>query len=359
MKETSMSKFSSNLAKSLVPYVPGEQPKDKKYIKLNTNENPYGPSPEVDKAMELEISKLNLYPDPEVGQLKQALSECYKIGTDSIFVSNGSDEVLAFIFPSFFTGKKISFPSITYSFYTSYAGLFSAEYEKIPLTNEFGIDVKAYNLKTEGIIIPNPNAPTGKILSKGDIKTLLENNRETLVVIDEAYIDFGGESVVDLVPMYDNLLVTQTFSKSRSLAGLRIGYCFGNPALIKTLETVKNSFNSYTVNRLASVAAIASLKDSFYFEKTRMEIMETRENTRVDLENLGFKVLDSKANFLFACHKQVSGATLFSELKEKGVLVRHFSQPEITNYLRISIGTPAEMKGFIQALNEILKEMKA
>lgn len=349
-----MNRYLSELAKNIEPYVPGEQPKDKKYIKLNTNENPYPPSSKTLKAMSDAInSDLRLYPDPECDELKRTAANYYGLKPEQVFVGNGSDEVLAFSFAAFYTGKKILFPDITYSFYPVYANLFNVEYETIPLVDEtFQISVEDYLKYNEGIIIPNPNAPTGRFLEIKEIERVLNKNINSVVIIDEAYIDFGGESAVELIHQYPNLLVIHTLSKSRSLAGLRVGFAFGNEALIDGLNRIKNSFNSYTLDRIAQKGAIAALEDEAYFNETRKKIIQTRETTTKELIKLEFKVIESKANFVFITHKDLEAKTLFERLREKGILVRYFSKPRIDNYLRVSIGTDEEMDTFIKILKK-------
>lgn len=340
-----MNRFWSRVAGNISPYVPGEQPKDRKYIKLNTNENPYPPSPGVMEAIRRETSAdLRLYPDPEASELKNALADYYRVGAEEVFVGNGSDEVLAFCFPSFFNpGDVVSFPEITYSFYPVYAGLFGIRCETVPMNEDFTVDLGKFPDNVRGIILANPNAPTGMAVELFRIETFLKKHRDKLVIIDEAYVDFGAESAVGLIKKYDNLLVIQTFSKSRSLAGLRIGFAMGNKGLIEALNRVKNSFNSYTVDRIAQKAATAAVRDKDYFAETCARVIKTRENTAKRLISLGFNVLPSKANFLFASHDRFSGRELFSRLKADGILVRHFEAKGIENFIRISIGTDDEM----------------
>ncbi len=364
-----MSEFASNLAASLVPYVPGEQPKDKKYIKLNTNENPYPPSNKVLEAVNRAAAELRLYPDPNADEVRSAAAEYYnralnlkgtdKLDISNIFAGNGSDEVLAFIFPTFFKGRKIAFADITYSFYPVYASLFETEYKTIPLKDDFSCDLKDYTDDNSGggifgIIICNPNAPTSKKLELGDIEALLEDNSKKLVVVDEAYIDFGGETAVGLVNRYNNLIVTQTLSKSRQLAGMRVGLAIACSELISDLNTVKNSFNSYTVDRLAIAAARAAFEDTAYFEETRTKIISTRDRISAELVSLGFDVLPSSANFVFIKPPKVAAKEMFLKLREKGVLVRYFDKPRINDRLRVTIGTGEEMDRFVEIIREIL-----
>lgn len=352
-----MNRFWSNTVRNISPYIPGEQPKDKKYIKLNTNENPYPPSEEVLKAITQETgSDLRLYPDPEAYSLKNTLSDFYKVQPDEVFVGNGSDEVLAFCFPAFFNrGEMISFPEITYSFYPVYAELFGLRYETAALNKDFTIQLNNFPEHAKGIILANPNAPTGIAIERADIENLLKKHSNKLIIVDEAYVDFGAESAVPLIKNYDNLLVIQTFSKSRSLAGLRIGFALGNKYLIEALNRVKNSFNSYTVDRIAQKAAVAAVHDNKYFTEVISRIIKTREATTKKLLSLGFDVLPSKTNFLFVSHGKISGKELFLRLRQDGILVRHFEKQGIDNYLRISIGTDEEMKVLISRLCSYIK----
>lgn len=351
-----MSKFWSPLTASLTPYVPGEQPRDKKYIKLNTNENPYPPSPKVLEAIAgAANADLRLYPDPTCEALVHTAARYYGLSPLQTFVGNGSDEILAFAFAAFFDpAKPILFPDITYSFYKVYAKFYGLQPKLIPLDEQFNVPVEQFVGDHGGMILPNPNAPTAQLLPLADIKTLLENNPDRVVIIDEAYIDFGGESAVKLVQHYPNLLVIQTLSKSRSLAGLRVGVAFGSEELIDGLNRIKNSFNSYTLDRLALAGAIAAFEDDDYFRQTTAQVIRTREHTTEQLLKLGFKVTDSRANFVFISHPSMPAKTLFHELRDKGVLVRYFEQPRIDDYLRVSIGTDDEMDSFIQALREIM-----
>ena len=353
-----MSKFWSPLTASLVPYVPGEQPKDKTYIKLNTNENPYPPSPKVTDAIKgAANADLRLYPDPTCDVLVQAAANYYGLPAEQVFVGNGSDEILAFAFAAFFDpAKKLLFPDITYSFYKVYAKLYGLQTELIPLDEQFNVQVEAYHSDNGGIIIPNPNAPTAELLPLEDIRKLLESNPNQAVIIDEAYIDFGGQSAVELITDYPNLLVVQTLSKSRSLAGLRVGFAFGSKELIEGLNRIKNSFNSYTLDRLALAGAVASFEDDAYFRETTAKVIATRERVTEQLLAIGFKVTDSKANFVFISHKAIAAKDIFQQLRDKGVLVRYFDQPRINEYLRVSIGTDEEMDAFIQAVQEIVGE---
>lgn len=352
-----MNKFWSNVTKNLNPYVPGEQPKDKKYIKLNTNENPYPPSPEVISAINTECGDpLKLYPDPECGAIISAVSKYYNLKTDQIFTGNGSDEILAFSFLAFFDPKKaVLFPDITYSFYPVYAKLFNISYKLVTLNDDFSIPLNLLLKNDSDIIFPNPNAPTGRALPLCDIKKILEANPDHIVIVDEAYIDFGGESAVSLIDSYPNLLVIQTFSKSRSLAGLRCGLALGNSELIEALNRVKNSMNSYTLDKLAIKGAAAAINDVSYFNETRNKIIKTRDRVLSELSESGFTVIPSKANFIFASYPYMGGEELLKSLRDAGILVRHFNQPRIKDYLRISIGSDDEMDIFLKKIKDIIK----
>ncbi|MEH6628068.1 MAG: histidinol-phosphate transaminase [Motiliproteus sp.] len=351
-----MSKYWSPSIRDIEPYVPGEQPKGGSFIKLNTNENPYPPSPQVAVALgEFPIDQLKLYPDPDATELKQAIAEYHQVSSANVFVGNGSDEVLGLAFMAFFRQVwPILYPNHTYSFYPVYCNLFGIEYRTVPLNKNFTLNISDYDTANGGIVIANPNAPTGIALPLADVEKLLKFNRDSVVIIDEAYVDFGAESAVSLVEQYDNLLVVQTFSKSRSLAGLRVGFALGSKVLIDGLERVKNSFNSYPLDTLAIKATVASINDRDYFEQTRQAIIESREWLNQQLQELGFEVLPSKTNFLFAKHPQRQGEELYQQLREKGLLVRHFSKPEIDQYLRITIGTPQEVEALIEALKKLL-----
>ncbi|AXM98114.1 histidinol-phosphate transaminase [Pseudomonas plecoglossicida] len=347
-----MSRFWSPFVKDLVPYVPGEQPKLARLVKLNTNENPYGPSPKALEAMRGELNdNLRLYPDPNGDRLKQAVAEYYGVTPAQVFVGNGSDEVLAHIFHGLFQhGAPLLFPDVSYSFYPVYCGLYGIPYEQVPLDEQFQIRVQDYNKPNAGIIFPNPNAPTGCLLPLQAIEQLLQANRDSVVVVDEAYIDFGGETAISLVGRYDNLLVTQTLSKSRSLAGLRVGLAVGHPDLIEALERIKNSFNSYPLDRMAIVGAAAAFEDRAYFEETCRQVIDSREVLVEQLTARGFEVLPSAANFIFARHPQQDAAQLAARLREQGVIVRHFKQQRIAQFLRITIGTPEMNQALIDAL---------
>ncbi|MGC4007896.1 MAG: histidinol-phosphate transaminase [Pseudomonas sp.] len=347
-----MSKFWSPFVKELVPYVPGEQPKLAKLVKLNTNENPYGPSPKVVAAIQAELNDtLRLYPDPNADRLKQTIAEYHGVKTSQVFVGNGSDEVLAHAFHALFQhGKPLLFPDVTYSFYPVYCGLYGIEFEALPLDEQFQIRVEDYARPNGGIIFPNPNAPTGCLLPLEAIERLLRASPDSVVLVDEAYVDFGGETAISLVNRYPNLLVAQTLSKSRSLAGLRVGFAIGHEDLIEALERVKNSFNSYPLDRLALAGAVASFEDQAYFEQTCNAVIHSREKLVAELETLGFDVLPSAANFIFARHPQRDGAELAAALREEGVIVRHFKQQRINQFLRISIGTEEQNQALVDAL---------
>jgi histidinol-phosphate aminotransferase len=347
-----MSKFWSPFVKDLVPYVPGEQPKLSKLVKLNTNENPYGPSPKAIAAMQAELNdNLRLYPDPNGERLKQAVADYYGVSTAQVFVGNGSDEVLAHAFHGLFQhGKPLLFPDVTYSFYPVYCGLYGIEFEALPLDENFQIRVEDYARPNAGIIFPNPNAPTGCLLALDAIERLLQANPDSVVLVDEAYIDFGGQTAIALVDQYPNLLVTQTLSKSRSLAGLRVGIAVGHPDLIEALERIKNSFNSYPLDRMAIAGAAAAFEDRAYFEQTCRQVIASREAVVAGLQGLGFEVLPSAANFVFARHPGKDAATLAAGLREQGVIVRHFKQERIAQFLRISIGTPEQNQALLDAL---------
>ena len=351
-----MSKFWSPFVKDLVPYVPGEQPKLAKLVKLNTNENPFGPSPKAIAAMQAELGdNLRLYPDPNSDRLKQAVAEYYGVTTAEVFVGNGSDEILAHAFHGLFqNGKPLLFPDVTYSFYPVYCGLYGIEFDALPLDEQFQIRVEDYARPNGGIIFPNPNAPTGCALGLEAIERLLQANPDSVVLVDEAYIDFGGETAIGLVGKYPNLLVSQTLSKSRSLAGLRVGIAVGHPDLIEALERIKNSFNSYPLDRMAIVGAAAAFEDKEYFEQTCQAVIASREQVVADLTGLGFEVLPSAANFVFARHPQRDAGELAAALREHGVIVRHFKQQRIAQFLRITIGATEQNQALVDALKQIL-----
>ncbi len=388
----------------LIPYVPGEQPRDRTFIKLNTNENPYPPSPAVLQIIRsYPAERLRLYPDPGSQQLRHSLAEYYGLSEKQIFVGNGSDEVLAIAFQAFFNSRselaslgklfigqsqsadslaeqsaataadksagqaadqisdseRIAFPDITYSFYPVYARMYDIPYRTIPLNPDFGLPLEALMEPSAGLILANPNAPTGIAIDLATISLLAASDPNRLLIIDEAYVDFGAESAVVLLEKHDNILVVQTCSKSRSLAGMRVGYALGAPALIEALERVRDSFNSYTLDSLAQAAAVAAFSSSEWFEKTRAQIIATREKTAKALSALGFTVLPSNANFLFASHPFHAAADLYQELRQAGILVRHFRLPRIENYLRITIGTDPDMDQLIETLQQILNSRPA
>lgn len=350
-----MSKFWSPFVNDLVPYVPGEQPKLTKLVKLNTNENPYGPSPKAIEAMRAAVSdELRLYPDPNSDVLKQAVARYYGVDANRVFLGNGSDEVLAHAYNAFFRQEKpLLFPDISYSFYPVYCGLYGVDYEAVPLDEQFQIRVEDYARPNGGIIFPNPNAPTGCLLALDAVEQILKNSSDSVVIVDEAYIDFGGETAISLVERYPNLLVTQTLSKSRSLAGLRVGLAVGHPDLIEALERVKNSFNSYPLDRMAIVGAAAAFDDREYFERTCQRVIASREALVEQLEGKGFEVLPSAANFIFARHPQHDAAGLAAKVREQGVIVRHFKQTRIAQFLRITIGTPEQNQALVEALGDL------
>ncbi|MHA6577648.1 histidinol-phosphate transaminase [Pseudomonas yamanorum] len=350
-----MSKFWSPLVKDLVPYVPGEQPKLTKLVKLNTNENPYGPSPKALAAMQAELNdNLRLYPDPNSDLLKQAVAKYYGIDAGKVFLGNGSDEVLAHIFHGLFQHDlPLLFPDISYSFYPVYCGLYRIAFDAVPLDEQFQIRVSDYARPNGGIIFPNPNAPTGCVMALDAVEQILKASPDSVVVVDEAYIDFGGETAISLVDRYPNLLVTQTLSKSRSLAGLRVGLAVGHPDLIEALERVKNSFNSYPLDRLAIVGAAAAFEDREHFQDTCQRVTDSREKLVGQLQAKGFEVLPSAANFIFARHPRHDAAGLAAKVREQGVIVRHFKQERIAQFLRISIGTPEQNQALIDALGEL------
>ena len=349
-----MSRFFTEKYASLTPYTPGEQPKDMKYVKLNTNESPFAPAPSVARAAAAECGKLQLYSDPESAGIRAKLAEIYGVTKDQVLVTNGSDEVLNFAFMAF--ADEIAFPDITYGFYPVFAELNHIPYTEIPLKKDFSIDPDDYvNLK-KTIVIANPNAPTGACLSLADIERIVAGNPDNVVIIDEAYVDFGGESAVKLVDKYENLLVTMTFSKSRSMAGARLGFGIGSEKLIADLNTIKYSTNPYNVNRMTEAAGIAALNDNAYYMANCQTIMANRAWTTARLRALGFTVLPSKANFVFAKSEQIDGETLYLELKRRGILIRHFTKERSKDFNRITIGTMEQMETLIGAIQDILKE---
>ena len=354
-----MSKFLKKCFSTLEAYVPGEQPKDGEYIKLNTNESPFPPSLGVINAVNKnEVEKLRLYSDPTGSVLKEKIAELYKVKSENVYLANGSDDILNFSFMAF-SGEQgeVAYPKISYGFYKVFAGLYGIKAEEIPLNDDFSISSKDYYNKNKLIVIANPNAPTGLALGLSEIEEILKTNRNNVVVIDEAYVDFGAESAVKLVEKYDNLLVCQTFSKSRSMAGARLGFAIGNKELISDLELIKYSTNPYNINRLTLVAGQAAIDDNNYYMEKCDEIIKNREYTAQELKKLGFNVIDSKANFIFAECNWIDGETLYKKLKDRRILIRHFSAEEIKNFNRITIGTKEQMEIFIKNVAEIKEEM--
>lgn len=354
---TAQMRFWSPEVRELEPYVPGEQPKIQNLLKLNTNENPYPPSPKVVEAVQAVLHEqadvLRLYPDPDATVLKQAIAKQQNIDVSQVFVGNGSDEVLAHIFKAFFLqDEPILYPDITYSFYPVYSQFFGTKTKEIPLNENFEIDVRDYTQPNGGVIITNPNAPTSIALSLAEIEQVLQANPDRVVVIDEAYVDFGAESAVSLINRYENLVVCQTTSKSRSLAGLRVGFAIAQSHLIAALEAVKNSFNSYPIDRFAIAAAVASLEDQAYFEEQCQKVITSREKLVRDLTELGFNVLPSKANFIFATHSQHDAGQLAQKLREQGIIVRYFNKPRINQFLRITVGTDEQNARLVQTLKQ-------
>ena len=345
-----------NNIRRVVPYTPGEQPKDESMIKLNTNENPYPPAPGVRRVLEsFGTESLRLYPDPTAGDLVSAIAENHGLSADQVFAGVGSDDVLAMCFLTFFNSEKpLLFPDITYSFYDVWAGLYRIPYRCVPLDENFGIRPEDYMQEAGGIIFPNPNAPTGIELPPDQVEEIVRSHPDVIVIVDEAYIDFGGSTCVPLIGKYDNLIVVQTFSKSRSLAGMRIGYAMGNPELIKALNDVKYSFNSYTMSRLSIACGAAAMKDRAYFEDTCRKITETREWAKQELRSLGFLFGDSRANFIFARHSFIPAEELFAVLRENHIYVRYFKKPRIDNYLRITVGLREEMEALFAVLRDYI-----
>ncbi len=360
-----MSRYWSAVVHGLTPYVPGEQPKLDNLVKLNTNEHPYGPSPKALAAIRAATDdSLRLYPDPNADALKTALAQRFNVQQNQVFVGNGSDEVLAHAFQALLNHEReLWFPDISYSFYPVYCGLYGVAHQQIPLAEDFTIRVEDYLPQGEGpgqkagaIIFPNPNAPTGRLLPLQAVERIVAGNPDAVVLVDEAYVDFGGESAIRLVDKYPNLLVVHTFSKSRSLAGLRVGYAIGHKELIEGLERVKNSFNSYPLDRLALAGAVASVEDEAFFQHSCQQVIATRETLVAQLQGLGFEVLPSGANFVFAHHPQRDGAELAAALRARAIIVRHFKQARIDQFLRITIGTDAQCAQLVAALGEILAD---
>lgn len=354
-----MKAWEANIRK-VTPYTPGEQPNKPKMIKLNTNENPYPPAPGVRKAMEqFDMDSLRLYPDPTASALVKVLAEYYHVKPEQVFVGVGSDDVLAMAFMTFFNSEKpILFPDITYSFYPVWADEFKIPYETVPLDDELRIVKEDYYKENGGVIFPNPNAPTALALGISDVEDIIRHNQDVIVIVDEAYVDFGAESALRLVDKYENLLVVQTFSKSRSMAGMRIGFAIGNPALIKYLNDVKYSFNSYTMNQTSLKYGVEAVLDEAYFREVTGRIVETRERAKKVLGEMGFSFPDSKANFLFITHPDFAAKDLFEALKKEDIYVRYFPLPRIDNYLRVTIGTDGQMEAFYEFLRRYMRKQR-
>lgn len=351
-----MKEWENNIRR-VVPYTPGEQPKIKNIIKLNTNENPYPPSPRaVMAAKNFDVDSLRLYPDPAASVLADAIAENYGISPEQVFVGVGSDDVISMCFLTFFNSDKpVLFPEISYSFYSVWADVYKIPYERPALDENFKIKAEDYYRENGGVIFPNPNAPTSVYQELDFVEDIIIHNQDVIVIVDEAYIDFGGRSALELIDKYDNLLVVQTFSKSRSMAGMRIGYAMGNKELIKALNDVKFSINSYTMNQTSLAFGAEAVKDKAYFEECTAKILKTRETARKSLTELGFIFPEPMANFIFASHKSVPARVIFEKLKEKGIFVRYFDSPKIDNYLRITIGTDEQMEKLFEALKEIVR----
>lgn len=349
-----MKEFWSGRIRDMIPYTPGEQPRDRKFIKLNTNENPYPPSELAIRAMREAVSAdLRLYPDPECTQLRAAAADCWGVKPEQVFCGNGSDEILAFCFQAFFDpGRPVVFPKITYSFYPVYTDYFGLERREVPMNPDFSDPVELLCGNNGGVVLANPNAPTGIAVELDVVEKLLRANPDVVVIVDEAYVDFGAQSAVGLIDRYPNLLVAQTLSKSRSLAGLRVGFALGQENLIAALRCVRDSINSYTVDRVAQAGAAAALADRAYFDQTRQKVIDTRAWTARELERLGFTVCPSRSNFLFVRHPERPGKEIFDHLRQEGILVRRWDIPEIRDWLRISIGTDEEMQALISVLAE-------
>lgn len=352
-----MSRYFSKKYDLLEAYTPGEQPKNREYIKLNTNESPFPPSESVICAVEEESRNLQLYSDPECTELNKTASDFFGVKPGQILMTNGSDEILNFAFMAFGDSEHpFVFPDITYGFYPVFANLNRIPFETIPLKDNFSIDINDYMNINKNIVIANPNAPTGIALSLGEIENIVKSNPDNIVIIDEAYVDFGGESSISLIDRYDNILVTRTFSKSYSLAGARLGFGIANESLIADLNTIKYSTNPYNINRMTMAAGIAALNDDAYYKKNCAEIIKTREYTKEKLKSSGFTVTESRANFLFAKHSYVGGETLYKKLKEKGILIRHFNVERIKDFNRITVGTKEQMDALLSAIESVLKE---
>ncbi|MCU7914962.1 MAG: histidinol-phosphate transaminase [Candidatus Thiodiazotropha sp. (ex Gloverina cf. vestifex)] len=351
-----MSRYWSPVINQLSPYIPGEQPKIDDLVKLNTNENPYGPSPRVIEAIQNATDeRLRLYPDPTGLRLRETVADYHSLKPEQIFIGNGSDEVLAHAFFALFRhSQPLLFPDITYSFYPVYCGLYGIDYRTVPLADDFSLRLSDYDTANGGIIFPNPNAPTGRLLPLSEIESLLSRNTDSVVAVDEAYIDFGGESASRLINFFPNLLVVQTLSKSRSLAGLRIGLAMGDSALIEGLIRVKDSFNSYPIDRLALAASVASYEDDAYFREITQRVIDDRKSLNKELAGMGFEVIPSSANFVFVRHATKDADNLAAGLREASVIVRHFKQPRIEQYLRITVGTAEQNQRLIEALNQLM-----
>ena len=352
-----MSRFLNRSLKALTPYVPGEQPQ-RKVIKLNTNENPYAPAPGVTKALEeMNTDRLRLYPDPTAAPLVNALADFYHVNPDQVFVGVGSDDVLSMCFLTFFNSEKpIFFPDITYSFYKVWADLYRIPYECQKLDENFKIVKEDYYKENGGVIFPNPNAPTGLYEDLVDVEDIIAHNQDVIVIVDEAYVDFAGRSAIELIDKYENLIIVQTFSKARSMAGMRIGYAISNPTLIKYLNDAKYSFNSYTMNQTSLVCGVEAVKDKAYFEECVNKIIETREWAKEELKNLGFHCLDSKSNFIFAMHPDYDAKELFEALKENDIYVRFWGSERIEQYMRITVGTREEMEAMFAFLKKYMNK---
>ena len=354
-----MSKFFSKKYEKLIPYTPGEQPQDMQYIKLNTNESPFPPHPAVAQAVAGEVDKLRLYSDPDSKTLTAILAQQLGVDPDQVMLTNGSDDVLNFAFMAFCDQDHPAiFPDITYGFYKVFAEVNGVPYEQIPLKEDFSVDIADYCNAGKTIFIANPNAPTGIALTRNQVEEIVKSNPNNVVVIDEAYVDFGGESAVPLLKKYDNLLVVQTFSKSRSMAGARLGMAIGSKAIIGDLNTLRYSTNPYNINRMTAAAGVATLQNDDYTKRNCQTIMENRSWTVKELKALGFALTDSKANFLFAKHPSIDGKTLYQKLKSRGILVRHFDKARISDYVRITVGTLEEMQTLVTKIGEILEETK-
>lgn len=351
-----MNKFWSSRLEGVEPYTPGEQPKGRKFIKLNTNENPYPPSPEAARAiMQTDTASLRLYPDPECESLRQAVAEIEGLSADEVFVGNGSDEVLAFSFMAFFSeGSEIIFPDITYSFYPVYADILGIKYRQIPLNDDFTIPLQQLSAPNAGVVFANPNAPTGLFMPLSDVESVLKANPDHVVIVDEAYYAFGNESAVSLIRRYPNLLVVRTMSKSHSLAGMRVGFALGDKGLITALNCVKNSINSYTIDRVALTAAEAAVRDDDYMRSNAAKIVATRTRVTVKLREMGFSVPESGSNFIFIKHEKKAAPEMFAALRERGILVRYFAKPRIDDRLRVTIGTDEEMDEFLKQMADII-----